>query len=61
MAVAVIAILMLFSFTALPAAPGGTHTFPYGINDASQTAPSRIVGQFTSGGTIHGFRFSDGP
>jgi probable HAF family extracellular repeat protein len=73
MAVAVIAVLLLFvtaalspataadySFTALPGAPGATSTFPYGINDASQTAPTRIVGQFTSGGTIHGFQFSDG-
>jgi uncharacterized membrane protein len=71
MAVAVIAVLLLFitaapaaaadySFTALPEAPGATQTFPYGINDASQTAPTRIVGQFSSGGTIHGFRFSDG-
>jgi probable HAF family extracellular repeat protein len=49
-----------YSFTALPEAPGATHTFPYGINDASQTVPSQIVGQFTSGGAIHGYRSSDG-
>jgi len=73
MAVAVIAVLLLFvtaapspataadyTFTAFPDAPGSTSTFPFGISDATQTTPSRVVGQLVSGGVIHGFQLSNG-
>lgn len=73
MAVAVIAVLLLlitatpspataadYTFTPFPVPPGGTSTFPFGINDATPTTPTKIVGQFVSGGVIHGFQLSNG-